>query len=113
MAFTSRSGSCSVWSPYASAHVASGYGAHELGCGGFLCFGLRRNWFGVWTLQVWTPISPFAGFLSNESNIGGTAFATGNHLWKAQNWLIRIPIRKTIKGPSMSAVNRPGKIFGI
>jgi hypothetical protein len=35
------------------------------------------------------------------------AAATGHHLRIRSGWLSRIPIKKTTKSPSMSAVKRP------
>ncbi|AUB42678.1 hypothetical protein COO91_08824 [Nostoc flagelliforme CCNUN1] len=40
--------------------------------------------------------------------MGDIALAVGIHLEKANNLLIRIPIKNTTKGSSISAVNRPG-----
>src|SRR5687768_8266324 len=40
-------------------------------------------------------------------SILGMATATGSHLWTLSGRLKRMPMRKTTKSPSMSAVNRP------
>src|SRR6266487_3066297 len=54
------------------------------------------------------PRNPFSGCWYNVRNIGPIALATGTHLRKAKNLLIRIPIRKTTNGSSVCAVYLPG-----
>jgi hypothetical protein len=51
--------------------------------------------------QDWPLMNPNAGFFMSSFSILGIAIATGNHLPNFQNRLMRIPIIKTTKGPSI------------
>ena len=63
-----------------------------------------------WTSTVvrpnhcWKPRRPSSGCRLSTFSILGIAVATGSHLRTRSGWLKRIPIKKTTKSPSMSAV---------
>src|SRR5438552_14853513 len=63
--------------------------------------------------QVWKPSRPRSLRWDSTRSIGAMALATGHHLCSFQGLLIRMPIRKTTKSPSRSAVIRAGITFAI
>ena len=54
--------------------------------------------------HCWKPRQPSSGCWLSTFSILGMAAATGHHLRTRSGWLSRIPIKKTTKSPSMSAV---------
>ena len=53
------------------------------------------------------PGQPSSGCWLSTVSILGMAAAAGHHVRIRSGWLTRIPIKKTTKSPSMSAVKRP------
>ncbi|ADG89872.1 hypothetical protein Tbis_3178 [Thermobispora bispora DSM 43833] len=56
--------------------------------------------------NVSTPSRPLDGSAYSSLSIGAISLATGNHVRTARSLLIRIPIRKTTKSPSILALCR-------
>jgi hypothetical protein len=56
---------------------------------------------------------PDSGRRSSSRIILGIAVKVGSHFQGLPNLLIRIPIRKTTKSPSISAVTRFGRTFAV
>jgi hypothetical protein len=54
--------------------------------------------------HCWKPRQPSSGCRLSTFSILGMAVATGSHLRIRSGWLKRIPIKKTTKSPSISAV---------
>ena len=59
------------------------------------------------------PRNPDSGLPSSSRSIRGIAMNTGNHFRIFQGLLMRMPIRKTTKSPSMSAVTRLSITFAV
>jgi hypothetical protein len=64
------------------------------------------------SVRQWPPRNPDSGRPFNSFTIGGIARNTGSHLCIFNGLLIRMPMRKTTKSPSICAAIRCAMTFG-